>query len=369
MPAVAERSTRRDFLLSTSVLLAGTACMGRGGSSGVETFGPGFIGSPDQAPEDTLQIVASTSVLSQTGVDRFAHRTGVRVTVKDAGSDDELLLRLAAGGYGEMDLVVLGADAVDYLVQSKQVEPLARSLVPGRTELQPPFSDPPYDSGANHSVPVTYRIVGMAVADGAPLEEETWAETFRLAEVRPGSVAIPNARDDVIGAVLVSLGHAWDTDSNSELDEAAGRLHELRPVLRFLGSRLHGESPVAAGLPLVTLTRSQPYLRNTSGRRFVVPREGSAVDVRSYVIPAFAPHPVAAHAWLASWLDPHVQASAAFDLGIPLPLESTRPLLPSAHLENEAVCPPLAPLRRSVQPNISENGRTLRDEIWAGLGA
>jgi spermidine/putrescine transport system substrate-binding protein len=366
---VAERSSRRDFLLSTSLLLTGTACMGRGGSSGVETFGGGFIGSPEQIPERNLQIVASPTVLSQAGLKRFTDATGVHVTVKEAGTDDELLLRLAAGGYGEMDLVVLGASSIAYLVQSNQVEPLARSLIPGRTQLQPPFSDPPYDSNANHSVPVTYRIVGVAVSDGAALQDETWAGVFRLAEVQPGGVAVPNAKDDVIGAVLVSLGHAWDTDNNSDLDDAAGRLHQLRPVLRFLGSPRLGQSPVGSALPFVTMTRSQPYLHKVSGTRFVVPREGSAVDMRSYVIPAFAPHPVAAHAWLATWLDPHVQASAAFDLSIPLPLETTRPLLPSAQLENEALCPPLAALRRSVQPNISDNGRALRDEIWAGLGA
>jgi spermidine/putrescine transport system substrate-binding protein len=366
---VADRSSRRDFLLSTSLLLTGAACMGRGGSSGVETFGPGFIGSPEQTPEQNLRIVASPRVLSQAGVARFSRRTGVRVTVDETGSDDELLLRLAAGGYGEMDLVVVGADAVGYLVETKQAEPLARSLIPGRSQLEPPFRDPPFDPNTNHSVPATYRIVGVAVTDAAPFEDETWAEVFKLAERQPGSVAIPNMKDDVIGAVLVSLGHAWDTDSNSDLDDAAGRLQELRPVLRLLGFRLLGESPVVAGLPLITLTRSQSYLRSGGGRRFVVPREGSAVDVRSYVIPAFAPHPVAAHAWLASWLDPHVQASAAFELGIPLPLETARALLPSAQLENEALCPPLAPLRRSIQPSISESGRTLRDEIWAGLGA
>lgn len=369
MPDVAERSSRRDFLLSASVLLAGAGCMGRGGSSGVETFGPGFIGSPEQTPEQNLNIVAFPREVSKAGVRRFVQRTGVRVNVAQSGPDDELLLRLAAGGYGEMDLVVVGADTVGYLVQTKQAEPIAGSLVPGRNQLQPPFSDPPYDSNTNHSIPVTYRIAGVAVVDGTPLEEVSWSEVFRLAELRPGSVAVPNDRDDVIGAVLVSLGHAWDSDSNGDLDDAAGRLHELRRVLRFIGFRLLGESTQPTGFPLVTLTRSEPYLKPVRGRRFVVPTEGSAVEVRSYVIPAFSPHPVAAHAWLASWLDPHVQASAAFDLGVPIPLEAARPLLPESHVANEALCPPLGPLRRSIQPNISENGRLLRDQLWAGLGA
>jgi spermidine/putrescine transport system substrate-binding protein len=366
---VADRSSRRDFLLSTSLLLGGAACMGRGGSTGVETFAQGFIGSPEQAPERNLHIVASPRELSHAGIARFEHGTGVHVTAERRGPDDELLLRLAAGGYGEMDLVVLGPDSVGYLVDSSQAESLARSLVPGRDRLQPPFSDPSYDPGLNHSIPVTYRTIGVAVVDGAPLADETWAGVFRLAEQRPGSVAVPNAVDEVLGALLVSLGHAWDTDSGSDLDDAATRLRELLPTLRFLGSRGLGGSTGTTGLPLVTLTSSQPFMRNRPGKRFLVPREGSAVDVRSYVIPAYAPHPVAAHAWLASWLDPHVQASAAFDLTIPIPLEQARPLLPAAQLENEALCPPIATLRRSVQPNISDQGRTLRDEIWAGIGA
>ena len=247
--------TRRDFLASAAALLAGAGCVGRGGSS-AETFPADIFQGSDETPEKTMTLVGRRSELPTQALSDFQIRTGVTVTTESAGGDDTLLLRLAAGGYGEFDVIMVSGDTLAYLVESQQVEPLARKLIPNLSALRPPFDDSPDDNGLRHDVPASYDIVGVAVSPVALIESESWTALFSLAERHPGRVVVPDDADDVIGAVLVSLGHAWDTDSNSDLDDAATRLGELFPALRVSGRRPGGGRPVSASTPLALLTRA-----------------------------------------------------------------------------------------------------------------
>jgi len=107
--------TRRQFLASAGLLLAGTGCLGRGGSS-VETFGSGFI-SKDQPLEKSVSILSAGGEVPAFAISEFHERTGVAVHVETAGTDESLLLRMAAGGYGTYDLVMIGPDSLGYLVE------------------------------------------------------------------------------------------------------------------------------------------------------------------------------------------------------------------------------------------------------------
>ena len=359
--------TRRQFLASAGLLLAGTGCLGRGSSS-VETFGSGFI-SKDQPLEKTVAILAAGSQVPEFAISEFHERTGVTVHVETTGTDESLLLRLAAGGYGSFDVIMVGADSLGYLVDSKQVEPIARSLVPGLSLLQPPFNDSPEDGGLRHDVPAWYDMVGVAVRDAATLGEDSWAAFFTLAERKPGRVAVPDRPDDVIGAALVSLGHAWDTDSSGDLNDAETRLQEVFPGLHVIGRHAPSElKPTAAPL-LAQLVRARAYRTPPAGTSFFLPSEGGALDVRSYAIPAYAPHPVAAHAWLQNWLQPVVEAGSMSELKLPVPLTQARALIDPTLAANQAICPPISALQASAQPVISADGEAARQQIWSNLTA
>ena len=198
-------------------------------------------------------------------------------------------------------MIIVGGATLGYLVESGQVEPLARKLIRNLSALRTPFDDSPEDNGLRHDVPASYEIVGVAVSPVALIESESWNALFSLAERHPGPVVVPDDADDVIGAILVSLGHAWDTDSNGDLDDAATRLGALFPALRVSGRHPGGGRPVSASTPLALLTCVHNFQRTSTDLRFFVPTEGSALDVQSYCIPIYAPHPVAAHAWLNEW--------------------------------------------------------------------
>ena len=358
--------TRRDFLASAAALLAGAGCVGRGSSS-AQTFPADILGTPEQKVEKTMTLVGQSGELPQQALSDFHIRTGVQVRTVTVESDETLLLRLAAGGYGQWDCVLVGSESLGYLVDLEQVEPLARKLVPNMQALHPPLDDSPADSGLRHSVPASYDIVGVAIKPTALVESDSWEALFAMAEREPGRVVVPDDADEVIGAVLVSLGHAWDSDSSGDLDDAAARLDQLFPTLRVLGRRPAGHTRIPVHPPLAYVVHSPSFARERAGLRFFVPNEGSALDVRSYCIPVYAPHPVAAHAWLNEWLQPSIEAGAVAELRLPVPLDQARPLIRPTLAANQALCPPLPALTKSIQPSISSDGQARRDEIWTGL--
>ena len=114
--------SRRTFLVSASLLVAGAGCR-NGSSSSVETFSSGYLGSPDQTMENHLLIAARAGELPSAAVSTFQSRSHVSVTSEDPGADGSLLLRLAAGGYGEVDIALVGDVAAGTgLVADEQVE-------------------------------------------------------------------------------------------------------------------------------------------------------------------------------------------------------------------------------------------------------
>ncbi|MDX6494433.1 MAG: hypothetical protein QOE17_419, partial [Gaiellales bacterium] len=150
-------------------------------------------------------IAAQKGQIATSTVAEFRRTTDVVVTVQSLGGGDDLLLRLAAGAYGQIDLALVDAATLAYMVDADQVEPLARKLLPNRDQLQKPFDASPFDSGLRHSIPAGYDLVGVSVSTGLEIAE-TWVSFFAVAESHPGRVVVPDSADDVIGAVLRSLG-------------------------------------------------------------------------------------------------------------------------------------------------------------------
>jgi spermidine/putrescine transport system substrate-binding protein len=358
-------TSRRQFLASASLLLAGTACRSRGSSS-VQTFSSTFVTPGNQTLELELVIAAQKGEIATSTVEEFRRTTDLVVTVRSLGGGDNLLLRLAAGGYGQIDVALVDAATLAYMVDADQVEPLARKLLPNRDQLQEPFDASPFDSGLRHSIPAGYDLVGVSASTGLEIAD-TWVSFFALAESHPGRVVVPDNSDDVIGAVLRSLDHAWDSDSSGDLSDAHDRLGELRSSLLVLGER-NPPTTLPSDLPeLARLVRAKTYREPQPGVRFFVPAEGTAIDLRSYCIPIYAPHPVAAHAWLDHWLDLSVELAAVEELHVPAPLVAAGAPLTSGLANNQAVAPPPAALASSIQPDISADGRQMRDQIWTEL--
>jgi spermidine/putrescine-binding protein len=356
------RTTRREFIAGAAALAAAAGCGLQGQSDEVESFGPGLVSGPSEL-DSTLRLGMAEGAAAPITIASFERRTGVHVSVETFGSDDELLLSLAAGAQGKLDAILVDAGALGYLVSQSKVEPVDDALVSERQDLEPPFSDPPADPGLAHSVPLDFAYPGVAIRRSVSLSDLSWEAFFALPKTYPLQVSVPDEPDIVLGAALLATGHDWNSDDDGDLEDAATLLAPLRGVIRVSPRppRLGRGGAVAA------MVRSLEAPLTGARSRFYLPTDGSAVLVRSWAIPIYAPHPVSANAWLANALNPAVAAAQSEATRRPTPVAAARPLVSPALLTNPRVYPPPGSSGLLVAPIVSVASAGQRHAIWQDL--
>jgi len=347
------RLTRRQLLAAaTPLVLAG--CTRPGSSAAPQTFAS--RGRNAQVPDPELLLGVPPRSVATATVPDFTKRFRVKVTmIAPPGAEF---------APGSVDVLLLDQQALTALIDAKRVEPLDRTLLANRKLLEPPFDDPPFDSGGAHSVPKDYTVVGFALAARAGASgPASWADFFDLATTFPGQVGVPDDAVTVIGAALVATGHDWNSSASGDLDDARALLASVRPRVGVGGTvdraRLNGGLAVmCTGLGF----------RDPSARvRFVVPPEGTVARPRLLCIPEFAPDPVSAHAWLNHALDPLVAARDTVRTGRATPVGEASFALPPALLTNPAVYPPALPPVTLAFSNPTDAGLEARAALWQEL--
>ncbi len=341
------------------MLLAG-ACTRPGSSSAPQRFGTGLSASNVQVLDRRVMLTLPPGAVAPATISSFTEGLGVKVTVADGALD-------TLTDVGQADIALTDDVTLTALIAQKLVEPLDRSLVANAKLLLAPFDSPAYDRGNRHSVPKDYVAAGFAVSTAdVTAPPATWRQFFRLARVLPGRVAVPPVRDIVIGGALTAAGHDWNSTSSSDIADAADILLPIRQDLVIGGSMLRRAlgAPLAAALCFGTGMESPP-----PGVRFVIPSDGTAVRARCYCIPAYAPDPVSAHAWLNHTLEPAVAAAETRYTRRATPVGPAVYQLPAQLVANAAVFPPALPPTPLTFQSAKGAAEADRVQLWDALTA
>ncbi len=332
--------SRREFLTAAMGLVATGCAVNSGSSSGPQTVVPETVAVSGQPLDPRLRLSLPDGAIDGKTIMQFERDTGVKVKSFAQTSDAHLLLDLAAGKQGKLDVALVQAATVPYLISQGLAEPIDRALVPNLQWLSTPFNDPPYDPRSAHSIGKDYTVVGYVTS--SPLQitpADSWRGFFRLARDLPGSVAVPDDSEAVVGAALLASGHSWSSTSSSDLEDAHRLLAGVRTSIVVEGkldrTRLsrHRLAALCTGYGF----RSR---KPEPGTTFVVPEEGTVIRMRSYCILSLAPDPVSAHAWLNASLDPFVASQDVKTTRLASTVGQADYLLGHAILSDPAIYPP-----------------------------
>jgi spermidine/putrescine transport system substrate-binding protein len=204
-------------------------------------------------------------------------------------------------------------------------------------------------------------VVGYATAVPGILPEDTWRGFFRLAKLSPKRVVVPDDAENVVGAVMLALGHSWSSSSASDLADARRFLLDLRHALVVAGD----VNRFRLGNFLAAMSSGLGFRHPELGIRFVVPKDGAVISMRSYCIPALAPDPVTAHAWLNDTLAPQIVRQDVVFSERASPVVEANFVIPSEILINPAIYPP-AEVSDGLQfSTVSDAGAAARSALWA----
>jgi len=317
-------------------------------------------------------------------VEEFAAATGIRVNYDTFDSQEMLETRLLAGRSG-YDVVVVSAHFLERLIPAGAFRALDLQQLPSRGNLDAGLMAKlaQIDPGNAHAVGYTWGTVGIGY-DESKLRElapdaptDSWRLVYDPAVASRMSscgISLIDSPSDVIGTVLVSLGFDANRPTAAQLQAAERMLLAVRPQVRKIDASSQ-INDLAGGTVclLVTWSTNVRVARTRAAEagvdadfRYVVPSVGSVAWFDSLAIPADAPHPEAAHAFIEFMLRPDIAARNANFIGSATMNAAATPLV-DASLRDDPAVYPRPELRERLQPLRARSQEQSREEnrIWA----
>jgi putrescine transport system substrate-binding protein len=279
------------------------------------------------AEEKVVNVYNWSDYIDPKMLEDFTKETGIKVNYDVFDSNEVLQTKLLAGNTG-YDVVVPSASFLEVQIKAGVFQKLDRSKLPNWSNLDPGIlqrlgrHDPGNEYAVNHmwgTDAIGYNVKKLQAIDpAAPVDswslilDPKWA-----AKLKDCGISVLDAPDEVVGVVLAYLGKDPNSENLDDLKAAEDLLMSIRPYVRMIHSSQYIDS-LANGDICVSLGWSGDILQSKSRAAeagqgveiaMTVPKEGTIIWFDMYAIPADAPHPNNAHAFINFMMKPEVAAA------------------------------------------------------------
>ncbi|WP_431282916.1 extracellular solute-binding protein [Humitalea sp. 24SJ18S-53] len=299
------------------------------------------------AQQRLLNVYNWSDYIDPYAVSRFTAETGIRVRYDVYDSLETLEGRLAAGRSGYDIIVPTAEPTLARMIRAGALRPLDRALIPTWGGQDPALlarvegADP----GNRHGAIYLWGTVGLAIrpdrvralAPDAPLDSlDLLMRPEHARRLARCGIAVMDSAVDVLPSVLRWAGRSPDSTAPEDLRAAETALLAIRPHVRAITASSTILDAVANGEYCVALTYSGDVIQAAARAReagrgveigYVLPKEGAQLSFDMLAIPADAPDPAAAHAFIAFLLRPDVMAGVTNQVRYPNAIPASLPLV------------------------------------------
>jgi spermidine/putrescine transport system substrate-binding protein len=264
-------------------------------------------------------------------------KAGMTVHETFYSSNDELLAKLHAGGTS-YDIIVPSQNAVAELIQEKSLMALDKALLPNLKYLDPSFLRPSYDPTGDYHVIKDFGITMFFYNNKIVKEQPKTMLDFYHAlpkYVSMGRTNLLDGAEEVVPLGLMALGMDPNTTSQSDFSKVKSFLLSVRKGVTTIDSSAYINDAIA-GKIILSQGWNGDVRRIVQGRKkqgditAVIPQEASEIWADNWCIPATAPHPVAAHAWINWLLTPSTAVTEMNYHNYKIPMSSALSQLPAS---------------------------------------
>jgi len=256
-------------------------------------------------------------------------------------SNDELLAKLNAGA-GGYDIIVPSQNAVAELIQEGKLLALDKALLPNLRYLDPSFLKSSYDPTGNYHVIKDFGITMFFYNHNIIREQpQTMLDFYHLLPkyVSKGRTNLLDGAEEVIPLALMALGLDPNTQSETDFNTVTKFLMSIRKGVTTIDSSAY-INDASAGKIILSQGWNGDVRRILQARSkqhdltAVIPHKASEIWADNWCIPANAPHPVAAHAWINWLLKPSTAVTEMLYHNYKIPMSSALDQLPGS-LKND----------------------------------
>ena len=268
-------------------------------------------------------------------INEFEDKTGVQVDyIEDINDNNEffgkLQPQLAKGESGGRDLITVSDWLAKQMYDAGYIQKLDYSKLPNvKQNLIPPLRHPAADPHRDFTVPWQSGMTGLIVNTDLAPNVDSICDLFD--PKYKGKVDMLTELRDTVPMTLKCMGIDPDHATTDQWLAAVDKIQEAADsgqIRRFTGNDYirdlsSGNVDFVLGWSgdAIQLNKDDPTIK------FVMPKEGCMLWSTSMEVPAGAPNPAAAEAWMNFVYDPKVQADIAEYVNYVTPVEGVKQIL------------------------------------------
>jgi putrescine transport system substrate-binding protein len=310
------------------------------------------------AEEKVVNVYNWSDYIDPATLEQFTAETGIKVNYDVFDSNEVLETKLLAGKTG-YDVVVPGAAFMERQIKAGVFRKLDRSLLPNWSNLDPEIltrvalHDPGNEYSVNHmwgTTGIGYNVGKVKAIDpNAPVD--SWniiLDPKQVAKYKDCGVSVLDAPTEMLKVVLAWKGKDPNSQDPADLQVAEDALMAIRPYVRMIHSSnyidalANGEICLAVGWSGDVLQSRDRAAEAGQGVEvaYSVPKEGTIVWFDMYAIPADAPHPNNAHAFINFMMKPEIAAANSNFVNYATGNAASLPLVDESVRNDPGVYPP-----------------------------
>jgi spermidine/putrescine transport system permease protein len=302
--------------------------------------------SPAGDPDKSLNLFCWSEYVPQEIIDAFTEETGIKVSVENYASNEEMLAKLLAGG-GTYDLIQPSEYVIEGLIKENLLIPIDHTAIPNLKNIAPEFTNMSYDPGNKFSIPYMAGSVGIVVNTELVQDEiKSYNDIFQE-KFKKNIVVLDDARE-IVSWGLESLGIPINEVSDENLEKVKPVLAKWLPLVKVFDS----DSPKTAllngdvAIGIVWGGEGAILLNENKKFKWIVPAEGAHLFVDSLAIPKAAKHVKNAHLFIDFVLRPEISTKISEAFPYLNPNAAARELLTPEQRGNPASFPTADELAR-----------------------
>ena len=287
-------------------------------------FGAGMAGA--SAQDRVVNVYNWSDYIDESVLADFTKETGIKVVYDVYDNNDIVETKLLAGGSG-YDIVVPTDSNVARQIKAGTLMPLDKSKLPNLSHMWPIIMErmQTYDPGNQYAVNYMWGTSGLGL-NAAKVKErlpdvplDSWDLLFKpeyAAKLADCGIYLLDAPEDVIQNALVYLGLPPNSKDPADIEKAGALLQTIRPYIQkfnsseYINALANGDICMAMGYSgdIIQARDRAAEADNGVEVTLVTPKEGALMWFDSFAIPADAPHPEEAYAFIDFMMRPEIAA-------------------------------------------------------------
>jgi spermidine/putrescine-binding protein len=246
----------------------------------------------------------------------FEKETGIRINYVNFDVNETMLTRLEAAKGGDYDLVIADDYIIELVIAGGLAQKIDKSKIPNYPNINPIYQKQFYDPADEYTVPYGAGVQTI-VYDPQKVKtkisgyEDLWNPAFANSLGVIGNFRVIN------GMALKVNGQSYNTNDLAVIRAAGDRLRALAPNIRLIQDDHLEDQLISGEISAAVMYTSQVTSAKMSKPELevVFPKEGIGFGIMAGFIPAHAPNPDAACAFLNYIMDGERGARCFENLG------------------------------------------------------